>query len=607
MSTEDFPREIDTFNQTFLGYCGQFGTGGGTEIFYLQTALKPVDLEKITLIGDIPGSEAWSVRDLFQRDVDIDRVTKSLLPYFRSADKVKFFNPLTLTVLPFNPDSNQIEGEMPLVTEMSYSDDGTEWRALTMEDVYRYRHPKGRPQYGRLEWNDTRARVVAIDGQHRLSALKRLLADTAKTGPDDRFLGWTIPVVVFSLRALSEQASHKRILDVVRNIFIYINTQARTPNEARQILLSDESVNAICTQELLEHSHQNDVKPIGERDSSIMPLLFYDWRGEEVEGKRQPSPGALQKIEEVRDWLREYVLGADFSDDQKNALAISPTHRLQELFVRKSVDPAAVREVRSTFGTTLLTGLVYLLANFTPYKIYIAKLREIESKWQAAASDDVGRHAFHLLRFGSHRGGPSLESRILAASDDISHEIAEAVSEIPLLIQRDIGGRAVVSAFAELKRYFDRERRSSSSWEEYSRWFTSQLNRAYDAGWLTNSDADRKALRLHVSQDSNDIIVNYRFQDVSNGLGAYTALFCAAYGQKPERLSNKTWEDLFSDMSDRLTATLERGYRKEVRVILKEKYPSPSKELTKAVNEEAKKRTEKHIGRLEQRLREIRA
>ena len=36
-----------------------------------------------------------------------------------------------------------------------------------------------------------------------------------------------------------------------------------------------------------------------------MPLLFYDWRGEEVDKARRKSPGALKTIEEIRDWLQE--------------------------------------------------------------------------------------------------------------------------------------------------------------------------------------------------------------------------------------------------------------------------------------------------------------
>ena len=98
--------------------------------------------------------------------------------------------------------------------------------------------------------------------------------------------------VIFSLRALEEGRSAQQTFG--RGAKTFLSTSTRKPertNEARQILLSDESVAAICTQEILEHSHQNDAEPFERRDPTVMPLLFYDWRGEEVDLRlRRKSP-----------------------------------------------------------------------------------------------------------------------------------------------------------------------------------------------------------------------------------------------------------------------------------------------------------------------------
>ena len=59
-------------------------------------------------------------------------------------------------------------------------------------------------------------------------------------------------------------------------------------------------------------------------------------------------------------------------------------------------------------------------------------------------------------------------------------------------------------------------------------------------------------------------------------------------------------------MSERLNGTLLRGYRKEVRIILRGDYPNPSKELTDAVRREATNRTEAHMQNLEVELENIR-
>src|SRR5262245_43549992 len=103
MKTEelDIPNgHTDGYNQNLEGFFGEFGEGRDVRICYLQTGLEPSSLSKVTLIGELPGSEKWPVRYLFQREVDRWRVERSIIPYVEDKDKVKFFPPITLTLLP---------------------------------------------------------------------------------------------------------------------------------------------------------------------------------------------------------------------------------------------------------------------------------------------------------------------------------------------------------------------------------------------------------------------------------------------------------------------------------------------------------------------------
>ena len=61
------------YTNDFYGIYGIMGEED-TAVKYLQTAIDIDDLDRLTLVEDISGSEEWSVRDLFQRDVDRDRV-----------------------------------------------------------------------------------------------------------------------------------------------------------------------------------------------------------------------------------------------------------------------------------------------------------------------------------------------------------------------------------------------------------------------------------------------------------------------------------------------------------------------------------------------------
>ena len=59
------------YNQQKLGYFGELGSGANARIRFLQSAVTKDELDNITLIEHIPGSERWQIRDLFQRDVDM--------------------------------------------------------------------------------------------------------------------------------------------------------------------------------------------------------------------------------------------------------------------------------------------------------------------------------------------------------------------------------------------------------------------------------------------------------------------------------------------------------------------------------------------------------
>ena len=335
------------YSHQLHGVYGQFGSGAGIHAFYIQSALTPAQLDWVSLISDIPGSERWPVSDLFQRDVDNDRITNSLLPYLQDAEKIKFFNPLTLTLLPMQDDDDLVLSKMPRAIKSSMLEAGNDWDFIERPTYHRVRWIHDNPQYALLEWSDTRTKLVAIDGQHRLSALMRFRHDR-DTDSHPNFREWRIPVVVVSFRADTNKTEPPSVLDVVRNIFVYINTQAQKINRSREILLSDEHVNSVCTQELVQLSHENDLVPSDQREPGRLPLLFFDWRGEESEKRRVHAPAAVKNIEEIHDWFEYYILGEDFSDDQEVALGVDPTHQLHDAFHKETLNHADSKQLGVT-------------------------------------------------------------------------------------------------------------------------------------------------------------------------------------------------------------------------------------------------------------------
>lgn len=597
------PSTEQQYNHQLPGVYGQFGTGAGVHAFYLQSALTPSQLDLVSLISDLRGSERWPVRDLFQRDVDNERITDSLLPYLQDGEKIKFFNPLTLTLLPISENDGSVLSEMPMEeAESTMQKDGYEWNFFERKDYHRLRWVKDSPEYALLEWSDTRTKLVAIDGQHRLSALKRFWVDHEATVHKD-FSTWRIPVVIISFRVGAKQTTPPSVLEVVRNIFVYINTQAKKVNRARQILLSDESVNAVCAQELIQLSHDNDLLQPEERVSERLPLLFYDWRGEESKERRIHAPASVKGVEEICDWFKNYVIGEDFTSGQEIALGITPVHSLKRAFSDEKLTHEDSKSLRKLVREELLPAVSHLLDNFTPYRSYVDALRELEREHGGKDRSDLVRHAFDELRFGTNIALESIKPQVQEVFDEIKSEIEKIKEErFHTLISLDIGMRGVVCAFGNLRRCF-----GNPEWLEFAVWFTEALNRLYEDKWLDLRSSRGREFLIHVATDHSENIVNYRLEDSEHALGAYLQLLVAAYGQPIPKPWTVSWPASKEELLDRLESRILRGYKKECRPRLRPEYPKGGRLLTDAVNEEAGKLTGQQLRRFERKLDEIEA
>ena len=600
------PIHRQKYSHQLPGIYGEFGAGAGLRAFYLQSTIAPAELNRVSLISDISGSERWPVRDLFQRDVDNERITEKLLPYLQDDGKIKFFNPLTLTVLPMADHGNAVLAEMPAIVESQLQEGGPYRKCLTQDGYYRVRWIDEDPQYALLEWDDTRTRLVAIDGQHRLSALKRYAHD-ANSNTHAHFSTWRIPIVVVCFRAAVGGDELPRVLDVVRNIFVYINTAAKEVNKARQILLRDDSVNCLGTQELLDRSHRNDLTAAGDRDMNRLPLLFFDWRGEESSEQRVHAPAAVKTIEEIHGWFEYYILDEDFSHEQELALGINPAHLLHAHFHNnrerdtKKLDHAASDAVRELLNERVLPAVSHVLENFIPCRTYTADLRELEREYNRKS--DLSRHAFYELRFGTNPAMDANKEAVERILVDLKKLIgSKRDNHFQGLFSLDIGMRGVMYAFGHLRVML-----GYPDWMEYATWFTKALNCAYEATWFgLEGRAIGRGHLVQIAKDHNDRIINYRLEnDVPSALGTYTSLVVAEYGRPwPEEWAHEE-SVLRERFLETLNGTVYRGYRKQARPELREEYPMGGTELTKAVNARARKLAGSHIRRLEQALRKI--
>lgn len=591
------PLKEGQYNQTKGGYCGELGSGANAKIKFLQTAMNYEELDKVTLIQNIPGSETWDVRDLFQRDVDRDRVTHDILPYLKDSGRIKYFNPLTLVLLPLRSGQGEVVKELQAVETATEADGEHKYDVFEARDFFSFKVHRSHAEFSSVEWNDRRVQLVAIDGQHRLSALKRWKDEPGDTGDLE---SWQIPVILLGIVRDNPHRPAANVLEVVRRTFVYINTRAEQINRSRKILLNDESVNSLCVQELVQASHANDVKAMGQRDPSRLPLLFFDWRGATKRGQPDPAPAAVKSTVELREWMEEYILGSDGDEKQEARLELAdliPPLETREL--KQLASHTDSKRIRERFRQILYPGISYLLERFEPYRQYREEVRKLEQ--QALQGSDLAKHAFSRLRFGTSQADESILQDVQAKYEELVSDLELIKNRtFPELVARDVGMRAVLGAFDMLKEFRDGREEETVPWEEFAKWFVEGLNEIFDEGWFDSfgdQRPERKKLLTHVVFDPSGSIVNYKVRDAGGALGTVVGLLVMARTGTAGQLG-EAWQDL----SENLRVPLRRGYRKMIRAELVDTFEGTATEFKAVVNRGADEQVDEHLDSLAEYL-----
>jgi hypothetical protein len=207
----------------------------GTPMHYFNTNISVRDLHlNARLMSQIEGVEKWGFEALFQRSISWDRVDEIVERYLKNPSRFKFFPPVTLALLPVS------EGRM-------HSDYATQKIETRVEDQFLiwsmpgieirfFTQGKDKPrdagQIAMIRWDTSKLTAVAIDGQHRVAALKKF-RDSAH--PDAANSDVPATFLFFDPKLPKE----KHLLNLVREIFVDVNHNARTVDESRIILLDD--------------------------------------------------------------------------------------------------------------------------------------------------------------------------------------------------------------------------------------------------------------------------------------------------------------------------------------------------------------------------------
>lgn len=191
-----------------------------------------------------------NLSELFQRQIDKNRVSDEIIPYLRSEGELVFFSSLVCVLVP------------PLHLDSSY---------LPAEALDIARDPK--LLCGTIRWNRDFLGPVVIDGQHRLSAL-RGMAGLQDSLTQKRLTNSSISILlILAAEALGYKApKNVSILGCARKIFVDLNKHAIPVTEARNILLDDVNLQSLCTRGLFGHSTS---------ETRSLPLGLVNWYSEQ--------------------------------------------------------------------------------------------------------------------------------------------------------------------------------------------------------------------------------------------------------------------------------------------------------------------------------------
>jgi len=373
-------------------------------LMYLSVVMSFRDAKEfLVLASEFPwgvGTE-WEIEELYQRDIDWKRVSKNIEPYLNQ-DKIRFFNALTIALIPvkksalstyeldYATPSFKNESQFEKTQTVGPIKVGWWWVWDSISDTG--------AKTGQILWNTDEVAAVAIDGQHRLAAIKKSVDNNSSTANFSIPVLLVIPAKVFGC---GEIESPQSILKTLRALFIDLNKNAKIPTRARQILLDDSDPISICVRELVASKLKSGFIEL-EEEIKRLPLTLVDWHSEQAKFDRGPYLTTILGLEYWvaillnakvtldpldHDGFEAQIKGirSRFAD---TGLLSATKQRLtdcnhEELF---HYMPEEIDEIRRIFSKNLGPAIIHLLTVLKPYAdlIRARKVRRLDTKEYSA-------------------------------------------------------------------------------------------------------------------------------------------------------------------------------------------------------------------------------
>ena len=268
--TNSLPFEVssDPFEKNIRGTYGRFATNESYQLNYVLSAIPISHVDHLVTATEAFDISKIDFEQLIQRDIDYERVEDIVKNYLEEGkNRVIFFPPLLVSLVSVangnildkytsvdsGPDSQGLnfiqtwdKDKFQLVLPISKDRTNT---LLTHENKTSYVYNFG----ANLKYNPNAVKLVVIDGQHRLTALKHL-ANSSDEQKKDVVKSVEIPIcIVFSPDAIANGSDGETITSDLRELFVTINMQGKQVSGHFTTLLDDNSLSAIAARGLADH------------------------------------------------------------------------------------------------------------------------------------------------------------------------------------------------------------------------------------------------------------------------------------------------------------------------------------------------------------------
>ena len=359
-------------------------------------------VNQIKLVEDIPEEALvdWSLEELFQRDIDQKRVQTELVNrYLNDPRKISFFNSLTIALLPKNG----------VIIEKCYGEPdskptgrGEGWERIDVGNIC-IEHLIGQG-IGVIRWHKERIFPVAIDGQHRLAALRKYYEERKKYLENSPEFETKISLILLVLdkQVGFKERSEKPIIETLREIFIDLNKNARQVPKSRRILLEDLDVQSLCVRTLLASK--------AKESSNALPLSMVTWREDEakfdsgysitsvlnldyivsyclnrasleaIEEEEEEKEEEEEEKEKEKKRIQRYVDRLAAKLVLKPEVEESIKEHIQSCVSRKepfSFEDSHLKALKEAFHQQWAPHIVRVFREFVPYKQYFSTAKEI--------------------------------------------------------------------------------------------------------------------------------------------------------------------------------------------------------------------------------------